>query len=187
MQREKLTQTKTRYEEDTEFSNECEPLVREWLMSQSKVLAAYPVPGRNKKGDISGAQKAGWDWILVLENEDGKPRLETIEVKCRKKWYPDDLCFEVWSCLYMGNVGWADDPKINPTWFLYCAPKLDQWKLFRWRELKGAWVANREDWINRHGLVKAGRSDARNCAVPYSELLPAIEAYRKEIDNGIII
>jgi hypothetical protein len=148
-------------------------------MSQEKVVAVYPVPVRNKQNKLTIAQQQGIDYYLLLEEND-TTRMVSLEVKSRRSWY-DDLNFEVWSSKKDGNVGWADDTKYCPDYFLYCAPKENKYKLYKWAELRKAWQDNKDKWILEYGLKKAHRSDAYSCAVPYSVLDEIILRNRSNI------
>lgn len=129
---------------------------------------------------------AGINWYQqngidrFIHDKNGKTW--TVEEKIREKWYPDML-FEVWSCKEKQTLGWAQKV-LECDYFLYCCPKQNQYKLYKYADLKRAWFMHRDRWIEIFELQQSvNEYTTEFVCVPFYEIDRVINEWNKSVQS----
>ena len=88
----------------------------------------------------------------------------SVEEKVRYKDYPDFL-LETISNDATGTAGWIEKD-LSCDYFSYLVTPIRRVYVMRWKDLRGAWILNKDRWTQRHGTILALNKGYNTVSVP---------------------
>ena len=118
-------------------------------------------------------QSAGLDRIIHFDT--GK--VVGVEHKIREQIY-NDILFEFISNDKTNTKGWMEKD-LSCDLFIYGWNPLRKTYTFRWKELKDVWKKNKNNWLDKHRIVKAKNYGyyTHSVAVPTEEVIGKLDYF----------